>query len=81
MAAVSRAYRADGAWRRAEEALDDYDCSTESAEFQAEQFRRAMEPSDAQIDAALDRMDRFLGPGWMEEGERYWAEYYARAER
>jgi hypothetical protein len=33
-------------------------------------------PTDRQIDAALAWMDHVLGPGWIEEGEAYWAAYY-----
>lgn len=77
LAATKRLFRADGAWQRARDALDAYDYPAEAVEFHVEQARRLMAPSEAQVQASLDRIDHVLGPGWLEEGERYWAAHYA----
>lgn len=69
LAAVQRCYRADPAWRAAEDALEDYDWDGETRRFHVEQAWRLTTPTEAQIEAALARMDHLLGPGWLEAGE------------
>lgn len=80
LAATKRVFRADAAWQRARDALDDHDYDGETVAFHTGIVNRLVEahyPTEKQITASLDRMDHVLGPGWLEEGERYWAAHYA----
>ena len=67
LAALALCLRADRAWQDAEDALEDYDWDEPNRSFHAEQARRLMAgPTDAEVDAALARVDHLLGPGWLE---------------
>lgn len=75
LAALALCLRADREWRKAEDALEDHDHDAEALAFhegmagRLVQARRDHGPTDAQVDAALARMDRLLGPGWLEAAE------------
>src|SRR5688500_670348 len=57
LAATQRCYRADAAWRDAEDALEDHDWDAPNRTFHMEQALRLLTPTDAEIDASLARMD------------------------
>lgn len=72
LAALAWCLRSDAVWREAEDALEDYDWDAPTRAFHEEVARRliaANTPTDAQVDAALARMDHLLGPGWLEAAE------------
>lgn len=66
LAALSRCLVADRVWREAEEAFEEFEDDPVSRAFHVELNRRyRWEPTDAEIDRALDHMDRILGEGWL----------------
>lgn len=64
-AAVDTSYRAQIAWIRVRETLEDFDYERDRPHLEAHQ-RMA---DNLRTDRALAWMDHVLGPGWLEAGE------------
>ena len=76
LAALALCLRADREWREAEDALEDLDYDEDGVRRDQGMMvanlilaHRQHGPSDAEVDAALERMDHLLGPGWLEAAE------------